>query len=73
MLLPNAKMVNLKVSASQILDLQKRFWISSGHDFIGKKVRTSRDSALELFVRNPEIKKRNICMFVGNTRKMLWQ
>ena len=44
MLLPNAKRIKLKVSVSPIPDLWKRFRMSPGHEFIGKKARPSRDS-----------------------------
>ena len=49
MLFPNEKRMNLKVLVSPILDLWKRFWMSLGHEFIGKKTRPSRDSVLELW------------------------
>ena len=37
MLFPNAKRMNLKSSVSLILVLWKIFWMSFGHEFIGKK------------------------------------
>ena len=37
MLLPDAKMINLKVSMSQISNFWKRFWMSLGDKFIEKK------------------------------------
>ena len=48
-MLPNAKRINLKVSVSPISDLWKRFRMSPGHEFIGKKARPSRDSVLEFW------------------------
>ena len=39
MLFPNAKITNLKVSVSPILDLWKRSWIPPDHEFFGKKGR----------------------------------
>ena len=44
MLFPTAKKMNLKVSVSPILNLWKRFWISIGHEFVGKKTRPSKSS-----------------------------
>ena len=44
----NAKWMNLKVSVSPISDLWKRFWMSPGHQFLGKKARPLRGSVLEL-------------------------
>ena len=49
MLLPNAKRINLRVSVSPISDLWKRFQMSPGHEFIGKKARSSRDFVLEFW------------------------
>ena len=34
----------------EISDLWKRFWMSPGHEFIGKKARPSRYSVLELWI-----------------------
>ena len=50
MLLPKVKRMNLKVSVSSISDLWKRFQMSLGHEFIGKKARPSTDSVLDLFL-----------------------
>ena len=52
MMLPNAKRMNLKVSMLPISDLWKRFRMSLGHEFIGKKARSSRDSVLEFWSSN---------------------
>ena len=49
MFFPNAKRTNLKVSVSPISDLWKRCWISPGYEQIGKKLRPSRDSVLEVW------------------------
>ena len=48
-LFPNAKTTNLKVSVSPISDLWKRCCMSPGHEQIGKKVRPSRHSVLEVW------------------------
>ena len=53
-LFANAKMMNLKVSASSILDLWNRLQMSLGHEFIGKKTLPSR----ALFVSLPS---RRLC------------
>ena len=49
MLLSNAKTMNLKVLMSLGSDLWKRFRMSAGHEFIGKKARPSSDSVLQLW------------------------
>ena len=43
-LFANAKIMNLKVSTSSILDLWNRLQMSLGHEFIGKKTLPSRNS-----------------------------
>lgn len=49
MFFQNAKKINLKVSVSPILGLWKRFKISLVCEFIGKKVKPSRNPVLEFW------------------------
>ena len=77
MLFPNAKRINLKVSLSPILDLWKRFRMSSGHEFTGKKARLSRDSVLELWSSEVSCSERDSIFCISAFKKTVlavcWQ
>ena len=45
----NAQKIDLKELMSPISDLWKRFQMSLGYEFIGKKAKPSRDSVLEFW------------------------
>ena len=70
MLFPNAKRVNLKESVSPISDLWKRFRMSLGHEFTGKKSKTIK----RLSVRTLELhssyseKESNFCISASGGR-----
>ena len=71
MLLPNAKRINWKVSVSPISDLRKRFWMSPGHEFIGKKARPSRDSVLELWSSEDSCLERDSIFCISAFKKVV--
>ena len=71
MLLSNTKTMNLKVSSSSILDLWKRIWMSLGREFIGKKVRPSRDSVLEFWSSKASCSERDSILCISAFKKVV--
>ena len=65
MLFPNAKRINSKVSVPPIINLWKRFQMSSSHELIGKKAKASRDSVFKLWSLKASCSGRDIVFYIS--------
>ena len=71
MLFPNAKRMNFKVPVSPISDLWKKFRMSPGHEFIGKKARPSRDLVLKLLSSEASCSQRDSIFCISAFKKVV--
>ena len=69
MLFPNEKRINLKVLVSPNSDLWKRYRMSPGHEFIGKKEMPSWDSVFELWSSEGSCSERDSIFFISVLKK----
>ena len=71
MLFPNAKRMNLKVKVSRISDLWKRFRMSLGHEFIGKKGKAIKGLSVRILEPDASCSERDSIFYISAFRKFV--
>ena len=69
MLFQNGKTINLKVSVSTISDLWKKFQMSLGYEFIGKKAKPSRKLVLKVWSSWASCSERDSIFCISASKK----